>query len=244
MKKRILTGVLCVMLATIMIAVLANNASAGGGPMQGCYISTWPPVLQGNPGDTIAFEAYVGACPATLTINWSDTDPANDETIQLNQTNGVYWETLDVPSGITNDTVYQLSATASQYGLPSYQTTIPVAVGNPPVYSLELSLSLDRAYWGSYAAYQNRTLSIDYSIANVGSNDAYEVSLTTDATNGVVPLTPSWMLTDKIEAGKSYAFTMDFTVPEGVTFFRSMHAATAEDAGANWHSFGSLPPGS
>ncbi|MCL6106077.1 MAG: glycoside hydrolase [Actinobacteria bacterium] len=116
-------------------------------------------------------------------------------------------------------------------GIFSYTTD-----SNPVCSAPSLSLSENRVYWASLDDFNARSLSIDFTIANDGSDLAYDTqftgSISTDNVN-LQTLTPvSWGPVNfgVLFAGQSVPFTLKYQVPAGVTSFKTTISATAQDA--------------
>ncbi len=93
-----------------------------------------------------------------------------------------------------------------------------------------LSLSESRVSWASLADFYAGSLSVDFSVANGGGIPAYAVEITgVTADSGVTShaVVPSSL--GNITGGDSHPLTVKYTVPAGVTAFRTSMTATAED---------------
>ena len=93
-------------------------------------------------------------------------------------------------------------------------------------------------YWGSYADYLARRLSLDLSLANTGTVGALQVALTDSVgTNGVICVSAMLLLVGDIPAGGQGTTTIAYLVPPGVNNFRLTFMAEATDSGGWRHSF-------
>lgn len=94
----------------------------------------------------------------------------------------------------------------------------------------DLSLSIDNTYWGSYADYLTRTLSVDYTLTNSGAGDAFSLQvLTLSASQGVTPLTTTPFSLPDIAGGTSGSMTVNYQMPQGVAAFSVSATATCTD---------------
>lgn len=103
---------------------------------------------------------------------------------------------------------------------------------------LPLSLSVSKIYWGSYADYQAKQLSVDYIIKNTGENDAYEVTVTeSNNTKDVMASTALPILVGDIPKGEQGVLTVKYYVPTGTARFRANIIATARDFNEFVHTY-------
>lgn len=94
-----------------------------------------------------------------------------------------------------------------------------------------LTRALSGAYWASFADFQARSLSVDYTVANAGSGPALGVQITDAiASGGVTGQTTTLPYLGDIEAGGSQRATVRYTIPAGVTRFSSLISALAHDS--------------
>lgn len=105
-----------------------------------------------------------------------------------------------------------------------------------------LSLSKTSTYWGSYADYTARQLSVDYSIGNgAGLTNAYNVAIVAASNSNGVTMA-SATAGGNIPAGSSAAVTIKYNIPVGVGQFTSTVYATANDLCNNtWEYPGPAP---
>lgn len=241
MIKRILVSLV---LAALLAFGVAGVASAGGGPAPECYTdyNGFPWAIHANAGEVVYMEVYITSCPAVATTDWGS---GQVELFRDDQSNASSWQYFQVPQNVPNDTSYIISLDSTN-GTVTYHKEARLVVGNPPVSPLKITLSMKRAYWENYAAYQARILLIDYVLSNIGTNDAYVVQVgERSPTNGVIALSnPFGVVTEKIPAGgKLDPHIRGYLLPPGVSSFRTTLGVRAEDIGGNAQDFGSLPPG-
>lgn len=112
------------------------------------------------------------------------------------------------------------------------------------VTSPQLSLNASAIYWGSYAAYVDGVLSVDYQLGNPGTGACVTGQVASGtATNGVMPLGPLPALLGTIAPGANSSITMDYLVPPGVTRFVATSYASCDDDGGNTYWMPGMPPG-
>lgn len=100
-----------------------------------------------------------------------------------------------------------------------------------------LSVGIANVYWGSYADYTDRELSVDYRVYNKGANDAYNINITESSnTNGVLAGNLPVTVGD-VSAGGNGVGTVRYLVPPGVGFFRASLQASAEDSLGYLHTY-------
>lgn len=103
-----------------------------------------------------------------------------------------------------------------------------------------LSLSQNQAYWESYAAYQDRSLSVDFEVHNNSSNiaNAHDMHVTgASNTNGVIS-TGLGRNINVVTAGECELLTMHYYIPPGVSAFRTVVHAETHDQCGNSYSYG------
>lgn len=89
----------------------------------------------------------------------------------------------------------------------------------------DLALQKTDIFWGSYADYTARLLSIDLKVKNNGTDAAYIVQVTgTTNTNGVACAVCTSSL-GNLTAGSEHSFTLKYNIPNGVTSFSTTLAA-------------------
>ncbi|MDO8506985.1 MAG: CHAP domain-containing protein [bacterium] len=124
--------------------------------------------------------------------------------------------------------------------IPTNTFTRPTLSPSIPPAQLDLPLSLEfgGARWASYADYQARELSVDYTIANVGANNAYDVTITSSTnTAGVTTTSTLPMLVGDILPNEAKDIKLTYTVPPGISYFRTTLTASAKDANRNTHTY-------
>jgi len=101
-----------------------------------------------------------------------------------------------------------------------------------------LSLSKMKVYWGSYAEYVERMLSIDYNLRNKGTKTAFDVGITNSTgSNGVVCASDLPVSVGDIAASASAQFTLLYTIPPGAASFSAKLYASASDSCGVGHSY-------
>jgi hypothetical protein len=92
---------------------------------------------------------------------------------------------------------------------------------------------LDRGnvYWASLSDYQNRRLSVDFTISNSGPGTANELNVSdVVSTNGVGILTPLPLALGNVPQGGSVSFTLVYSVPETVgSYLTTLYANAIND---------------
>lgn len=123
------------------------------------------------------------------------------------------------------------------YVFTGNQDNLPL-VGSP-----QLQLGFVSIYWASYAAYLDRHLSVDYSLAATGAVEARNtLVLGTVNTNGVTDASTLPVVLGDIRPATSAPFTLVYLVPPGTASFRSTVYLTAENAAGNLYEYpGSFP---
>lgn len=228
------------------VTMIAGNALAGGGPGPTCYTSWSPWVPQGELGETLSLEVYNGSCPATFTVDWDDGDASNDVVMPIDDLNAVSWQYLDIPDNIANNRAYTFSVVASNGSEEDdFSDMGEIIVGDFSLTKPQLVLGWEGAFWESMFAYQQRMLTVDFSLSNVGSGGAYMVTLEeTQFTNGAVSALDSYPLTiPKVMPGQSVSVRRVHVIPMGVASYKTLFYTTANDAGGNGHTYGSKPHG-
>jgi len=98
----------------------------------------------------------------------------------------------------------------------------------------DLRLIVGDIYWGSYADYQARRLSVAYTIADAGTSRAVNVKITgASNSNGVTLTTAVPSFQGYLGLGGNLQTTLVYDVPEGVSWFQTSVHATAEDPCGN-----------
>ncbi len=150
-------------------------------------------------------------------------------------TGGNHWDDFDEPAEGCMDISPTDGFCDSPYVFSGNQDNLPRIAPCPEcpddLTIPTLSLSLTSVYWGSYTDYTAGLLSIDYSIANSGASNAFNVQITNaTATNGVIPVVSLPIPVGDIAAGGSAPVTIQYTVPGGVGSFVASLIASAEDS--------------
>lgn len=107
-----------------------------------------------------------------------------------------------------------------------------------------LSLSQVGVYWESMAAYTDGILSVDFEVHNNSSNiaNAHDMHVVgTDNTNGVMTSDHGRNI-NVVTAGECELLTMKYSIPGGVSHFRtSVHAETHDQCGNSYTYGGAMP---
>lgn len=93
-------------------------------------------------------------------------------------------------------------------------------------------------YWRSYVDFLDRSLSVDYSMYNIGKVTAYRAQITeATATSGVTAKTPLPVNFGDIAPGAMNFFTITYHIPYGVSNYRAMLNASAQDGCGQAYGF-------
>ncbi|MHB8792772.1 MAG: hypothetical protein ACYC6O_05485 [Thermoleophilia bacterium] len=120
------------------------------------------------------------------------------------------------------------------------------AVGEYTCYCSQpaLRLTQENVYWGSYADYSNRTLSIDYDVSNDSANYANAHNLQilgTSNTAGVTSIDHGRNV-NMVSAGECELVTVKYNVPSGVgNFNTTVYATTKDQCGTSYDYPGPIP---
>ena len=101
-----------------------------------------------------------------------------------------------------------------------------------------LGVSVAKVYWATYADYQMGILSVDYTMTNHSTGlSAIGVSIVTVVnTNSVILLTTTPVTVGDIAAGASAGFTLEYSLPPGVTqFMTSIYASASDPTGTVYY---------
>ncbi len=146
-------------------------------------------------------------------------------------TGGNYWDDFHTPAqgcnDANNDGFCDSSYTFDFGGRDSLPLTAPAGGGKPA-----LSLDLPSSFWASLSDYQAGQLSVIWTVNNDGANNAFQVKLTGGAdSKGVSRLTalPAALGSGDVAAGSSASVTLKYSVPAGVSYWKSTLAASAQD---------------
>ncbi len=104
-----------------------------------------------------------------------------------------------------------------------------------------LSLNMDAVYWSSVADYNNRILSVDYTVSNAGP-DAKDVTIAGTVDSGGVTSVNTPSLASDIASGGGHTYIVEYHVPVGVVVFTSTVYATAQ-SGATIYDYPGPYPG-
>ena len=93
-----------------------------------------------------------------------------------------------------------------------------------------LSMSKTGSFWENYAAYQNRELSVNFTIGTSGNVDARNVIITDIQNTNGVTVAPNQLpiMVGEVSSTMSATTTVKYNVPPGVSSFRTSPTATAE----------------
>ncbi|MBE0429649.1 MAG: hypothetical protein IBX61_07225 [Thermoleophilia bacterium] len=112
------------------------------------------------------------------------------------------------------------------------------SVGDMPTTTRpDLGISVTNVYWASYADYQERDLSVDFSMNNKGAADAFNVAITGSGNTGGVTMSGTPAAVGDISAGSSAPVMLVYNVPAGVTSFKTSITATAQDGDENSYDY-------
>ncbi len=110
---------------------------------------------------------------------------------------------------------------------------VNAAVGEYDCYCTQpqLSLAQENAYWGSYADFAGRNLSVAYHISNNSTNyaNAHNLQIVGTINTAGVTLVDNGRDVNMVSAGECELLTVKYNVPEGVTAFRNNVYATTSD---------------
>ncbi|MBI5869437.1 MAG: right-handed parallel beta-helix repeat-containing protein [Actinobacteria bacterium] len=222
----------------IYLLASSSNSISGNtlsGNKYGLYLS-------GSSGNSIFNNNFLG----NTTQAYSSGGSGNSFN-QAAPAGGNYWSDFDVPGeGCSNGNGDSFcDAAYAQYGfqdsLPwtvesgwaTQEPVDPAQIGKP-----SLKLSAPVPFWGSYADYQARTLSVDWTIRNTGTIVGHSVSITgNDNNNGVSLLTQLPASAGDIAAGSSATLTFRYQVPAGIGSWRSTMTASAMDGAGSTYSY-------
>ncbi len=140
---------------------------------------------------------------------------------------GNYWSSWTTPDANGDGFV------DSPYVFMGGQDNLPWAVPNGwSCAKTTLGLSSPSPYWASYADYTAGQLTVGWTVTNTGAGTAFGVSVDGSAdTNGVSVLggeLPKSLGT--LGAGGSDSFTIRYSIPQGVTNWRSALTGSAQDS--------------
>lgn len=107
----------------------------------------------------------------------------------------------------------------------------------------DLSLSKTGVYWGSYADYSARILSVDYSVANVSVSGAYAVQIVGTVNSGGVTSVNTPVALGDIAGSSNASATVKYNVPTGVGSYMSSVYASADDTCGYANSYPGPMPG-
>jgi hypothetical protein len=120
------------------------------------------------------------------------------------------------------------------------------AVGEYSCYCTQpvLSLTQENIYWGSFAAYEARTLSVDYDVSNLSDNyaNAHNLQIVGTSNTGGVSSINNGRDINMVSAGECELVTVKYNVPPGVGAFNTRVYATTKDQCGNSYDYpGPMP---
>ncbi|MBI5869750.1 MAG: hypothetical protein HZB44_02150 [Actinobacteria bacterium] len=107
-----------------------------------------------------------------------------------------------------------------------------------------LRLTQENVYWGSYADYANRALSIDYDVSNdtVGYANAHNLQILGTSNTGGVTSIDHGRDINMVSAGECELVTVKYSVPTGVGAFNTrVYATTKDQCGTSYDYPGPMP---
>lgn len=141
---------------------------------------------------------------------------------------GNYFDSYDTPAEGCND-VNSDGFCDSPFVYGFVQDNLPWASEGAWCGKPALTLSSPQAFWGSYADYIARELSVNWTVRDNGM-PAYDVKITSSVNNaGVTLLTGLPVSFGDIPAGGSSSQTLKYQTPNGVSRWYTIHNATAKD---------------
>ncbi len=224
---------------SILIKVNDNVGNSGGGSGNFQVDSIAPAVGAVLPAGSIPPGS------ATVSAYYSDTGSGVDE--------GTASLTLDgIPLGGCTVSATEISCSASGLtpGLHAIGGSVSDVAGNTSPIGGSFNVVCDagkpaltltcptggNVFWGSYADYMLRQLSVNYMVANPGTSDAFDVNITgSSCTNGVTLVAGA--AAGDIPAGSSSSVTLKYSVPVGVTAFMAGTMASARDECNNAYTY-------
>jgi len=206
--------------------------------------SSWSPVNAGLGNSSVNALALSPnfASDQTLFAGTGGGDYGTTGGAYMSKNGGASWSPVN--TGLGNTNVYALAVSPN---FASDQTIFAAMNGDVLSYTFDsapicakplLSLSENRVYWSSYADYEDASLSVDFSVANLGSDLAYHWQTTSSTTTNGVVLAPSLPIyVGIIPAGNSFPFSLKYNIPAGVITFRVIVSASAQDACGSTYTY-------
>lgn len=120
------------------------------------------------------------------------------------------------------------------------------AVGETSCYCTQpvLNLTQEKVYWGDYADYTNRTLSVDYNVSNASDNyaNAHNLQIVGTRNTAGVSSIDNGRDVNMVSAGECELVTVKYNVPNGVGAFNTNVYATTKDQCGNSYDYpGPMP---
>lgn len=107
-----------------------------------------------------------------------------------------------------------------------------------------LRLTQENVYWGSYADYTNRILSIDYDVSNDSANyaNAHNLEIVGTSNSAGVTSIDHGRNVNMVSAGECELVTVKYNVPSGVgSFSTRVYATTKDQCGTSYDYPGPMP---
>ena len=121
-----------------------------------------------------------------------------------------------------------------------FVSTFPTNNGPKP----GLTVSMTTTRWANYADYLARLLTVDFTATNPNGPAAFNLSLVGEqTTNGVTEATTLPLNLGDLQVGGNVPFSLQYNVPDGVAYFRTIVFATANDASGLSYSYPAPYPG-
>ncbi|RJQ46401.1 MAG: hypothetical protein C4534_02955 [Gaiellales bacterium] len=199
-------------------------------------ISFTAPGDDGNAGSAQYYDVRYSETPITE-MNWKEAELV--EIIPLPQPAGSP-ETVTI-TGLKAGTMYYFALKAEDEVLrrSELSNVAEVATTIP-----SLNWTKKRVYWASWDDYYNRRLSIDYSMKNTGTGEAFEPTVhasfcTPSSVNVVTPLP---LTTGNLMPGASETIMLKYYVPSNISNFTTISYASCKDDAQREYWFpGQLP---
>ena len=178
----------------------------------------------------------VQAVKGTTTLqSYSQAYDKNSNVTSLTEPAGTDSFTYDALNRETSENLAAYGQETYAYDPAGNRTakTQPAGTGGPV-----LALSMTKVYWASTQDYQNRLLSIDYSVKDNGPGTAYASQITgATATNDVYLSTTVPVSLGDIAQGASAPATLKYYIPPGVGSFSSTVYADCKDQSGSVYAF-------
>lgn len=183
----------------------------------------------GNAGTAQYYDIRYSGSPITED-NWKEAMPFVD--IPTPQTAGT--RVTATASGLNAGTTYHFAFKARDETLQSSGLS-NIAAGTTTIPNL--TWSKQRVYWASWADYQNRQLSIDYRMGNLGTGSAISTAIQASICNPVTVhvVTQLPLAVGDINPGSNRTVTLKYFVPTTVgSFTTTTYATCSDDIGSTY----------